>query len=109
MGMGKRKEYQPTMKTPTIIKRFIQNKRGIVAVLAVGVALIILTAMIWVVSMFAVGNVWDALAPMIPARFHGTMTMLNNVCGWALLIEIVGLAVWMGVHAFKKEVVDIPA
>ena len=96
------------MNMSKLFNHFRRDRRGIIVPLVVGITLIITTALLWVVSMYPVALFWDAVEPLMPANTHGTMTMLNNVCGWALIVEVAGLLVWMGVHCFRKEVIDIP-
>jgi hypothetical protein len=90
------------------VKNFVTDKRGIIAEAAVGITLIIVTATLWIISMYPVQVVWDSVNSQVPNQFHGTMTMLNNVCGWVLLIEVGGLLAWIAVHAFRKEILDTP-
>jgi hypothetical protein len=90
------------------MRNFVKDTRGIIAEAAVGITLIIITAALWIISMYPVQVVWDSVNTLVPNQFHGTMTMLNNVCGWVLLIEVVGLLAWIGVHAFRKETLDTP-
>jgi hypothetical protein len=99
----------------TCYKKFVQltskfrnDCDAIIIPLTVGVVLIIATALLWLVSMYPVNLIWDSLSPMMPDSATHIMTMLNNVCGWALLVEVVGLLIWMGIHTFRKEVVDVP-
>ena len=80
-----------------------------IAQLAVGIVLILTTVMVWVVSMYPAAIFWDAIGSQMPRNTHGTMQMLNNVAGWFLILEVVGILVWIGVWAFKKEIVDVPA
>lgn len=90
------------------MKNFVTDKRGIIAEAVVGITLIIVTATLWIISMYPVQVVWDSVNNQVPNQFHGTMTMLNNVCGWVLLIEVGGLIAWIAVHAFRKETLDTP-
>ena len=93
------------------MRNFRRDRRGIVAPLVVGIPLIMVVTILWVVSMVPAAEVWDALTPMMPntANTQSTMNMLHNAAGWTLLITVVGVLVWMGVWAFQREVVDIPA
>lgn len=93
------------MKT---LRNFKSDQRGFIAEAAVGIVLIIVTASLWIISMYPVQVVWDSVNTLVPNEFHGTMTMLNNVCGWVLLIEVGGLIAWIAVHAFRRETVDMP-
>jgi hypothetical protein len=90
------------------VKNFVADKKGMIAEAAVGITLIIITAALWIISMYPVQVVWDSVNTLVPNEFHGTMTMLNNVCGWVLLIEVGGLLAWIAVHAFRRETVDMP-
>lgn len=91
------------------MRNFRSDQRGIVAAVVVGTTLLLVTLMAWVVTMYPAAMIWDTLAPMMPANTHGTMTLLNNVAGWTLIIEVVGILAWIGVHAYIKETVDVQA
>lgn len=90
------------------MRNFRKNQRGIIAPLAVGIPLILVTVMCWVVIAYPVQTIWDSLNPMMPTSTHGTMSMLNVVMGLTLVIEVVGILVWMGVNSYRKEIVDVP-
>lgn len=89
-------------------RNFVTDERGMIAEAVIGIVLIIVTATLWIVSMYPVQMIWNSVDALVPSQFHGTMTLLNNVCGWVLLIEVVGLVVWIAIHAFRKETLDVP-
>lgn len=91
------------------MKNLKTNRRGIILPIVVGIPLILATFMLWVVSMYPTTMFWAVINPLMPTSAHGTMTLLNNVAGWVLLIEVIGVLAWMGVWAYQKEIVDVPA
>jgi hypothetical protein len=91
------------------MKNLIKDKRGIILPIAVGIPLILGTFLLWVVSMYPTAIFWSAINPMMPTKAHGIMMLLNNVAGWVLLIEVIGVLAWMAVWAYQREIVDVPA
>lgn len=71
------------------------------------IASIISVALLYIVSMPAVGIIWDAILPDLPSRASPTMTLLNNVCGWTLLVLVIGTLVYGAALAFKRDPVDV--
>jgi hypothetical protein len=88
---------------------FRSDRRGIIAPLIIGISLILTSSMLWVVSMYPVAQIWDALTPMMPREAHNIMEMLNIASGIVLLISVIGTLVWIGVWSSQKETIDIPA
>jgi hypothetical protein len=85
------------------------DKSGIIVVLVVGVTLIIITAMLWIISMYPASSIWDAIDPMMPRQGRGVMDMLHNVSGWMLIILVVGTIFWMAAHAFRRDPIEVQA
>lgn len=89
------------------MRRLLRNCEGVVIGLVVMVILDVMFAMLWIATMPAVGLVWDIVSPNLPARAAATMTMLNNVCGWSLLILVVGTLVYGAAWATHRDPVDV--
>ena len=89
-------------------RNFRRNQQGVVVGLVIMIVLVISVAMLYIVSMPAVGIVWNAVTPMMPASAQPIMSLLNNVCGWTLLVLIFGCLAYGAALAFKRDPVDVP-
>lgn len=83
------------------------DNRGVVVGLIVMIASIICVALLYIVSMPAVGMIWDVISPGLPSRATPTMNLLNNVCGWTLLVLVIGTLLYGAALAFKRDPVDL--
>jgi hypothetical protein len=86
---------------------FIQDTRGVVIGLVVMIATCIVTAMMWIISMPAVMAIWNNLLPIMPVQALPTMYLMNNVCGWTLVILIVGTIAYGAALSFRRDPVDV--
>lgn len=91
------------------MQKFLSDCKGLVAGLVVMIVTDFIVAIIWLATMPAVIMLWDIIAPELPARAMGTMNMLNNVCGWFLLIMIIGTLVYGAAWATHRDPVDVIA
>lgn len=91
------------------MRSLLKNNQGIATGMIVMIILCIVTAMIWIATMPAVGMIWDIVDPYLPAQAQATMDMLNNVCGWFLLIVVVGTLIYGAAWATHRVPIDYPA
>lgn len=91
-----------------MLKRFVRDESGLVTIgLVAMIMLDIVVAMLWVATMPAVGMVWDIVVPNLPSQANGAMDMLNNACGWTLLIMVFGTLVYGAAWATRRDPVDV--
>ncbi len=90
------------------MRNFIKDRRGVVAGLVLMIVLCIVTAMIWITTMPAVGMVWDIVSPNLPVNAQSTMDMLNNVSGWFLIIMVIGTIIYGAAWATRRVPIDYP-
>ena len=91
------------------MKSLIKDRNGNVIGMVVMIMLCFLFAILWIATMPAVGMVWNIVGPNLPVEASGTMDMLNNACGWTLLIFIIGTIIYGAAWATHRNVVEYPA
>lgn len=91
-----------------MVKNILSDYRGNVIGLAVMIATTFIIAIAWIVTMPAVGLFWDAIDPMMPDVALSAMGLLNNVCGWTLLVLVIGTLAYGLALAFRRDPVDLP-
>lgn len=89
-------------------KSFVSDERGIVIGMVIMIVSIITVALLWIVTMPAVGLFWESVMPQIPVSYYPIMDMLNNVCGWTLLVLVIGCLAYGAALAFKRDPVEVP-
>jgi|WetSurMetagenome_2_1015567.scaffolds.fasta_scaffold74327_3 hypothetical protein len=89
------------------MKNLATNNQGVVVGLVIMIASTIAVAMMWIVTMPAVGLIWDAISPGLPTRAMPIMDMMNNVCGWTLLALIIGCIAYGAALSFRRDPVDV--
>jgi type II secretory pathway component PulF len=90
-----------------MLRNFVANKQGIVVGMVVMIVSVFAVALLYIVSMPAVGLIWTALTPGLPTQAISIMSMLNNVCGWTLLVLVIGCLAYGAALAFKRDPVDV--
>jgi hypothetical protein len=94
-----------------LFKRFIEDKRGIVAVGVLAIAFIISSSMIWLVGALIVNQTFDALVPYFPAGDpRGLYAAQNAVNMYGVMIVVVDVLflVWWGISAQRVESEESP-
>lgn len=91
----------------SFIRNLINNNKGVAIGLMAMIILDIVFAMLWIATMPAVGMVWDIINPYLPAEANGPMDMLNNACGWVLLIFVIGTLIYGAAWATRRDPVDV--
>lgn len=76
--------------------------------MAVMIASIFVVAMLFILSMPMVTAIWAITTPMLPVDQLPIMDLLNNACGWTLIILVVGTIIYGAVSAFRRDPVDVP-
>jgi type II secretory pathway component PulF len=88
-------------------KTFWSDTAGIVIGMVVMIVTDITVGIMWIVSMPAVVMMWNIITPSLPTSQLPTMNMLNNVCGWTLLVLVIGTLAYGAVLAFKRDPIDV--
>jgi hypothetical protein len=86
------------------LRRFVGDRRGGLRVSLIGVAMIIVTFMVWLATFSATFMVVDMLTALNSSpEVMRTVRICNIAAGLCLISEIVGYLIWMFVDAFRRE------
>lgn len=94
------------------LRKFRDDKRGIVLAGIIAISFIILSSIIWLAGALAVNMTFDELSPIIAeCDPHVAITAQNavNAYGVSIVVIDVLLLIWWALVAQKREVVDEPA
>ena len=90
------------------IKTLQSNRQGIVVGMIVMITSVIIVALLYALSLPALNIIWDYVSPNLPANLTNQMTLVNNVCGWTLLILVIGCLAYGLALAMKRDPYDTP-
>jgi len=93
------------------LKRFVGDRRGIVAVGVLAIVFIISSSLIWLVGALIVNRTFDALAPYFAVgdpRALITAQNAVNIYGVVIVVVDVLLLVWWGISAQRVESQETP-
>jgi hypothetical protein len=93
------------------LKRFVGDRRGIVAVGVLAIVFIISSSLVWLVGALIVNRTFDALTPYFSgADPRGLLAASNavNVYGVVIVVVDVLLLVWWGISAQRVESEESP-
>jgi hypothetical protein len=86
----------------------LKQREGIVIGMVLMVVSILVVGIAWIVTMPMAVIVWQSINPMLPAEDMPIMNMLNNVCGWTLLVLIIGCLAYGAALVYQRVYYDTP-
>lgn len=88
--------------------KLTRNNQGVVVGLVIMICTVILTAIMFAVSMPAAGIIWESILQYdLPPQAMVTMNLLNTVSGITLIILVIGTIAYGVALAMRRDPYDI--